>query len=58
MFFIFTENLKATLRVDFEVKKLTIEGEEVSLFIWDTAGSERYRSVVRRYYYFFYALDK
>lgn len=56
MSFVFTENLKATLRVDFEVKKLTIEGEEVSLFIWDTAGSERYRSVVRRYYFLYYYL--
>lgn len=49
--FIFADDLKATCRVDFEVKKITLEGEEISLFIWDTAGSERYRSLVQRYFF-------
>jgi len=41
-----------TIGVDFKIKRLTQDGVETGqrLFIWDLAGSERFRSVTRSYY--------
>jgi len=35
---------------DYTEKKLDIDGNEVSLQIWDTACQERYRTLVKNYY--------
>jgi len=40
-----------TIGVDFKIKKLTLDtGQECKLQIWDTAGHERFRSIVSTYY--------
>ena len=39
-----------TVGVEFGAKVVNIDGERVRLQIWDTAGSEQYRSVTRSYY--------
>ena len=31
-------------------RKLSVDGREVVVGVWDTAGSERYESMVRMYY--------
>lgn len=39
-----------TIGVDFASKTLTASGSTVKLQIWDTAGQEAFRSIVRTYY--------
>ncbi|XP_024138541.1 ras and EF-hand domain-containing protein [Oryzias melastigma] len=46
----FRENLQSTLGVDFQLKKMLVDGEMTSLQIWDTAGQERFRSIARSYF--------
>lgn len=41
---------EVTHGVEFHVKKVYFEGKEVAIFIWDTAGLERYNPIVRSYY--------
>jgi Ras-related protein Rab-1A len=36
--------------VDFKFKTLEIKGKKVKMQIWDTAGSEAFRSIVSAYY--------
>lgn len=36
--------------VDFKMKNITIKEKPVKLYIWDTAGSEKYRSIVSTYF--------
>lgn len=36
--------------VDFKMKNITIGNETAKLYIWDTAGQEKYRSVVGTYF--------
>ena len=40
----------ATLGVDLGSKIINISGQKVKLIIWDTAGSEEFRSLTRSYY--------
>ncbi len=47
---IFSENLLSTIGVDFKFKTLDIKGKKVKMQIWDTAGSEAFRSIVSAYY--------
>ena len=47
---IFSENLLSTIGVDFKFKTLEIKGKKVKMQIWDTAGSEAFRSIVSAYY--------
>ncbi|UYV61618.1 RAB18 [Cordylochernes scorpioides] len=42
--------MSATIGVDFKVKTLTIDSSKVKLAIWDTAGSERFRTLTPSYY--------
>jgi small GTP-binding protein len=44
---------RATVGVDILLKRLSHKGESYALELWDTAGHERYRTVV--YNYFFHA---
>ena len=46
----FCENFKATIGADFSSKTVTIDGVEIDLQIWDTAGEERFHSVGAAFY--------
>ena len=39
-----------TIGVEFGTKTVQIKGQSVKLQIWDTAGSEKFRSITRSYY--------
>ena len=41
----FEENSKSTIIANFLNKEIELNGEEYRLFIWDTAGLERYGSM-------------
>lgn len=47
---IFSDNLLSTIGVDFKFKTLDIKGKKVKMQIWDTAGSQAFRSIVSAYY--------
>uniref|UniRef100_A0A672GZ27 Zgc:162879 n=1 Tax=Salarias fasciatus TaxID=181472 RepID=A0A672GZ27_SALFA len=46
----FRGDISTTLGVDFQMKKMLVDGEKTSLQIWDTAGQERFRSIARSYF--------
>ena len=46
----FEEKYKCTIGVDFLMKTVTINNQTVKLQIWDTAGQEKYKSMVSSYY--------
>eukprot|EP00915_Cephaloidophora_sp_WS-2016_P002868 GHVH01003901.1.p1 GENE.GHVH01003901.1~~GHVH01003901.1.p1 ORF type:complete len:161 (+),score=21.83 GHVH01003901.1:288-770(+) len=46
----FMPNSKSTVNCEFGMNVITIKGVPVKLQIWDTAGTEKYRSIVRSYY--------
>ncbi|NWS71271.1 RASEF protein, partial [Crotophaga sulcirostris] len=46
----FRGNTSATLGVDFQMKKLIVDGEPTVLQLWDTAGQERFRSIAKSYF--------
>lgn len=46
----FTTNYRATIGVDFVIKKLDCDGEDVRLQLWDVAGQERFGQMTRVYY--------
>ena len=46
----FSTHYSGTIGVDFEIKIEEIEDKIVKLHIWDTAGSEKFRSIIRSYY--------
>ena len=41
----FSESILATAGVDYKLRNLTIEGEEVALQVLDTAGQERFHRI-------------
>ena len=41
----FQADYLSTIGVDFKIKRLEINGSQVTLNIWDTAGQERYRAI-------------
>lgn len=47
---VFSENLLSTIGVDFKFKTFEIKGKKIKMQIWDTAGSEAFRSIVSAYY--------
>ena len=47
---IFLEGYKSTVGVDFSTEFKTILGKNVRLNIWDTAGQEKYRSTISKYF--------
>ncbi len=47
---VWSGNLLSTIGVDFKFKTANIGGEKVKLQIWDTAGSEAFKSIVSAYY--------
>ncbi|XP_010218093.1 PREDICTED: ras and EF-hand domain-containing protein isoform X2 [Tinamus guttatus] len=46
----FRGNTSATLGVDFQMKRLVVDGEPTVLQLWDTAGQERFRSIAKSYF--------
>jgi len=46
----FQPNKESTMRIAFMNKIIKIEGQEVEIRIWDTAGQEKYKSLVPIYY--------
>ena len=46
----FTDNYINTIGVDFKVRTVDIMGKIVKLNIWDSAGQERFRTIVNTYY--------
>ena len=46
----FVAEFKTTVGVEFASKIVNIENKNIMLQIWDTAGSEQYRSVTTGYY--------
>jgi len=46
----FSEGYISTIGVDFKVKTIRVNGKEVKLKIWDSAGQERFRSITSSYY--------
>lgn len=46
----FCEDFKATIGADFFSKTVTVNGREIDLQIWDTAGEERFHSVGAAFY--------
>ena len=46
---IFEENYQATIGIDFQTKTLFIHGKEVRLVLYDTAGQEKFRSLIPMY---------
>lgn len=47
---IFTNEYKKTIGVDFLEKKIKVEGYDLRLMIWDTAGQEEFDSLTKFYY--------
>uniref|UniRef100_A0A3Q1AQB5 EF-hand domain-containing protein n=1 Tax=Amphiprion ocellaris TaxID=80972 RepID=A0A3Q1AQB5_AMPOC len=46
----FRGDIQTTLGVDFQIKRMLVDGEKTCLQIWDTAGQERFRSIARSYF--------
>ena len=46
----FDQESKSTIGVDFAAKHLSIRGKNVKIQIWDTAGQEKFRSIIKSYY--------
>ena len=46
----FSQNQESTVGAAFFVKSVNIDGEEIKLEIWDTAGEERYHCLMPIYY--------
>lgn len=47
---VFKPKYSTTLGVDFSFKEINVKGSKVKLQIWDTAGQEKYRSLITTYY--------
>ena len=46
----FKHDTKSTVGVEFGSKQLKVDGVNIKLQIWDTAGEERYRAITSAYY--------
>lgn len=47
---IYSTNTLSTIGVDFKFKTIDLKGRKIKMQIWDTAGSENFRSIVSAYY--------
>lgn len=52
----FTDSIRSTIGIDFQIKVIDVESEKIKLQIWDTAGQERFRSISRSYYKYAYGI--
>ena len=46
----FTTSHISTIGIDFKIKPITIDGKNIKLQIWDTAGQDRFRTITQTYY--------
>ena len=46
---IFEENYQATIGLDFQSKTVNIKGHDIRLVLYDTAGQEKFRSLIPMY---------
>lgn len=46
----FTDDYQATIGVEFGAKNIEINKKTIRIQIWDTAGQENFRSIIRAYY--------
>ena len=46
----FNENFFNTIGVDFKIKNVSLDNQNIKLQIWDTAGQERFRTLTASYY--------
>ena len=46
----FSELRDSTVGVDFSCRRLSLNGTQVKICIWDTAGQEKFRSITRVYF--------
>ena len=47
---IFTKDYKKTIGVDFLERQIYVNGEDVRLMLWDTAGQEEFDAITKAYY--------
>ena len=47
---VWTGNLLSTIGVDFKFKTINVNENRIKMQIWDTAGSEAFKSIVSAYY--------
>jgi small GTP-binding protein len=47
--FLSNKNESVTI-IDFKIKEVQIASQPIKLFIWDTAGQEKYRSMISAYF--------
>lgn len=47
---VFTNDTQATIGMDFKTSTVCVDGKFVKLAIWDTAGSERFRTLTPNFY--------
>ncbi|KAK2961368.1 putative GTP-binding protein YPTC4 [Blattamonas nauphoetae] len=47
---VFVQDHDVTLGVEFGTKQLKLDGQQIKLHVWDTAGLETFRSITRSYY--------
>ena len=45
----FTEDYQATIGLDFQSKNVQIDGQDIHLLLYDTAGQEKFRSLIPMY---------
>ena len=46
----FQADYLSTIGVDFKIKRIELDGSQVTLNIWDTAGQERFRNITKSFY--------
>lgn len=44
------EDLSLTVGVDFHARVMKVDGQQVKLQIWDTAGQDRFRAIIKSYF--------
>jgi len=47
---VFTSEYKKTIGVDFLERRISVNGEDIRLMLWDTAGQEEFDCITRAYY--------
>lgn len=46
----FIKDNRSTIGIDFQVKNMNIDNQNVKLQIWDTSGQEKFKSITKSYY--------
>ncbi|CAG8798934.1 3039_t:CDS:2, partial [Dentiscutata erythropus] len=46
----FTPSCKTTIGIEFKIRTIVLDGKRLKLQIWDTAGLERFRTIITAYF--------